>query len=63
MEFGDKKKKEGEGYPVLVKDVDDDDELPVVLSVVDESHPSDLDVPLERLSKQQQQKQKQNKTG
>jgi len=36
-------------YSVLVNDVDDDDELAIFLAVVDESNPSDLDVPLERL--------------
>ena len=36
-------------YSVLVDDVDDDNELSIVIAVVDESHPSDLNVPLERL--------------
>lgn len=47
-------------YSVLVKDVDNDDEFPIVLSVVNESHPPDLDVSLERLSKQKQEETKQN---
>lgn len=38
------------GYSVLVNDVDDDDELAIFLSVVDESNPPDLNVPLERLN-------------
>jgi len=37
-------------YSVLVNDVDDDDELPIFLAVVDESNPPDLNVPLERLN-------------
>lgn len=47
-------------YSVLVKDVDNDDEFPIVLAVVNESHPPDLDVSLERLSKQKQEETKQN---
>lgn len=52
-------------YPVLVKDVDDDNKLPIVLAVVDESHPSDLNVPLERLPKtktKNRMRSKKNKT-
>lgn len=37
--------------PVLVDDVDDDDEAAVVLAVVHQGHPPDLDKPLERLHK------------
>lgn len=36
-------------YPVLVDDIDDHDELPVVFSVVDKSHSPYLDVSLENL--------------
>jgi hypothetical protein len=44
----------GEGdqtHPVLVDDVDDDDQPAVVLAVVHEGHPPDLHEPLERLQK------------
>lgn len=40
-------------HSVLVDDVDDDNESAILLAVVDKSNPSDLDVPLERLNKQQ----------
>lgn len=36
-------------YPVLVDDIDNHDELPIVFSEVDESHSSYLDVSLENL--------------
>ena len=36
-------------HPVLVDDVDDDDEAAVVLAVVHQGHPPDLHEPLERL--------------
>lgn len=36
-------------YSILVDDIDNDDELPVVLAVVDEGDPPDLDESLERL--------------
>ena len=36
-------------HPVLVDDVDDDDQPAVVLAVVHQGHPPDLDEPLERL--------------
>lgn len=39
-----------ESYSVLINDVDDDDEPPIFLAVVDESNPPDLNVPLERLN-------------
>lgn len=50
----------GETYPVLVDNVNDDDKLAIVLAVVDEGHPSDLDVPLERLHVKQIKKEDQN---
>jgi hypothetical protein len=37
--------------PILVDDVDDDDEPAVVLAVVHKGHPPDLDIPVERLQK------------
>ena len=36
-------------YPVLVDDVDDDDEAAIVLAVVHQGHTPDLHEPLERL--------------
>lgn len=36
-------------YPVLVDDINDDDELPIVLAVVNQRHSSYLHVPFERL--------------
>lgn len=36
-------------YPVLIDDINDDDELPVLLAIVNQGHPPNLDVPLERL--------------
>lgn len=41
----------GRPYPVLVDDIHDDNEPPVVLAVVDEGHAPDLHVPLENLWK------------
>lgn len=38
-------------YPVLVDDIDDDNEAAIVLAVVHEGHPPDLHKPLERLHK------------
>lgn len=35
--------------PILIDDVNDNDKLPIVLAVVNKSHPSDLYEPLERL--------------
>jgi hypothetical protein len=36
-------------HPVLIDDIDNNDELAVILAVVDKSHSPNLDVPLERL--------------
>lgn len=41
------------GYPVLIDDIDDDDELSVVLSIVYESDSPNLHIPLERLQSKQ----------
>lgn len=38
-------------YSVLVNDIHDDNELPVVLSIVYQRHPPDFHVPLERLQR------------
>lgn len=41
------------GYPVLIDDIDDDDELSVVLSIVYESNSPNLHISLERLQSKQ----------
>lgn len=38
-------------YPVLINDIDNDNKLAVLLSVVNQSYSSNLHVPLERLHK------------
>ena len=38
-------------YPILVNYIDDYNKLPVILTVVDEGNPSNLNIPLERLKK------------
>ena len=48
------------GYPILVDDVDDDDELSVFLAIVDQSDPSDLHVPLEHLYKNKKKHKTEN---
>jgi hypothetical protein len=44
------------GYPSLVDDINDDNELSIILAVVDKCNSPDLNEPLERLNKEDRER-------
>ena len=47
--YQNQRKKRKRAYPILVNDIDNNHEPPILFAIVDLSNPSNLNVPLERL--------------